>query len=419
MTRVRIEKADKKAKGTIRLSGSKSISNRVLIIRALCDQDFEISNLSDSDDTKTLLELLSSDASELDAHHAGTTFRFMTSYLASREGEQVLTGSQRMQERPIKALADALIAMGADITYINKEGYPPIKIGSPKRSLDNKISLSAGISSQYISSLLLIAPTLPEGLEITLIGDLVSRPYLEMTLRIMEYFGVKHSWDGDTIKVAPQSYVAKNFYVEADWSAASYYYIIAAMAEEIDLTLEGLSQDSLQGDSAIVDLGKSFGLETTYDGHSIRIQKGGDRTDFLEYNFIECPDIAQSICTMAAGTGINGLFTGLQTLKIKETDRIAALQAELAKVHVYLSKLPAKFSKKSGVEYYMLDGTIDGDEIAPTFDTYKDHRMAMAFGPLAMLFPIEINDHMVVTKSYPNYWKDLESLGFEISDVSF
>jgi len=418
MTRVRITKADKQAKGTIRLSGSKSISNRVLIIRALCDQDFEIDNLSDSDDTKTLLELLASDASELDAHHAGTTFRFMTSYLASRQGEQVLTGSERMQERPIKALADALIVMGADITYVNAEGYPPIKIGSPLRPLDNKISLPAGISSQYISSLLLIAPTLPQGLEITLIGDLVSRPYLEMTLRIMEYFGVQHSWVGDTIKVTPQAYVAKDFYVEADWSAASYYYIIAAMADEVDLTLEGLSQDSLQGDSAIVDLGRSFGLETTYDGHSIRIQKGGDKSDFLEYDFIECPDIAQSICTMAAGTGVNGLFTGLQTLKIKETDRIAALKKELAKVHVYLSKLPSKFSKKSGVEYYMLDGTIDGDEIAPTFDTYKDHRMAMAFGPLAMLFPIEINEHMVVTKSYPNYWKDLAKLGFEISEVS-
>jgi len=203
MTRVRITKADKQAKGTIRLSGSKSISNRVLIIRALCDQDFEIDNLSDSDDTKTLLELLASDASELDAHHAGTTFRFMTSYLASRQGEQVLTGSERMQERPIKALADALIVMGADITYVNAEGYPPIKIGSPLRPLDNKISLPAGISSQYISSLLLIAPTLPQGLEITLIGDLVSRPYLEMTLRIMEYFGVQHSWVGDTIKVTP------------------------------------------------------------------------------------------------------------------------------------------------------------------------------------------------------------------------
>jgi len=415
--KIRIHKEDKTAKGVIKLSGSKSISNRVLIIQALCDGDFKIDNLSDSDDTKTLQQLLASDDYTLDAHHAGTTFRFLTSYLAIKEGENILTGSERMQERPIKALSEALIKMGADISYEKNDGYPPLKIGTPKRELDNKISLPATISSQYISSLLLIAPCLENGLEISLVGDLVSRPYLEMTLRIMEYFGVNHSWEGDVIKVEKQDYIAKDFFVEADWSAASYYYIIGAMAEDVDITLEGLQEKSLQGDSAIVEISKSFGLSTTFDNDTLRIRKDGKKEEFFEYNFINCPDIAQSVSTMAAGTGISTLFSGLQTLKIKETDRIAALKQELGKVNVWLSKLPAKFSKKSEEEYYMQEGGIVSDDDAPVFATYKDHRMAMAFGPLGMLFPIEMEAPMVVTKSYPNYWEDLKKLGYKIEEI--
>ena len=418
MAKIRVSKTDQNAVGKIKLGGSKSISNRVLIIQALCEGKFEISNLSDSDDTKTLQSLLVSDTYELDAHHAGTTFRFLTSYLATREGEHILTGSDRMQERPIKALSEALIKMGADISYLGNDGYPPLKIGSPTKTMDRQISVSADISSQYLSSLLLVGPTLPEGIELTMIGDLVSRPYLEMTLRIMEHFGVSHTWEGQTITVAPQKYIAKDFFVEADWSAASYYYIIAAFAKEADITLIGLQKDSLQGDSAIAEIGNSFGLNTEYVDNSIRITKSGNPIEeFFEYDFISCPDIAQSVSTMAAGTGVSSLYTGLQTLRIKETDRIAALKAELAKVHVYLSKLPAKFSKKKDAEYYMQEGNIDGEEMAPTFATYKDHRMAMAFGPLAQLFPIEIEEHMVVTKSYPGYWEDLKRLGFEVEVV--
>ncbi len=415
MAKARITKKNKTAKGKIQLSGSKSISNRVLIIQALCDDDFDIENLSDSDDTKTLQGLLASDSYELDAHHAGTTFRFLTSYLATKEGENILTGSSRMQERPIGPLSEALIKLGSDITYVNNEGYPPLKIGSPKKPIDSKISLPANVSSQYISSLLLVAPTLPNGLEIQLIGDIVSRPYLEMTLRIMEYFGVNHTWEGQNIKVTPQKYVGKDFYVEADWSAASYYYIIAALADDADITLVGLQEESLQGDNAIAEISKSFGLSSEYGDNTVRITKSDVEVEsFFEYDFISCPDIAQSVSTMSAGVGISTLFSGLQTLKIKETDRIHALKVELAKVHVYLSKLPAKFSKNTEVEYYMQEGNIDGDEMAPTFATYKDHRMAMAFGPLAQLFPIEIEEYMVVTKSYPNYWEDLKTLGFEV-----
>lgn len=414
MGNVRISKESKNVTGSIKLSGSKSISNRVLIIQALCEGGFEITNLSDSDDTKTLQKLLVSEDSELDAHHAGTTFRFLTSYLASKEGGNVLTGSDRMQERPIKALTEALIEMGADISYMKNEGFPPLKIGSPFRELDSKIELSADISSQYISSLLLIAPTLSNGLEINLVGEIVSRPYLEMTLKIMEYFGVKHLWDGQTIKIQAQKYQAKDFYVEADWSAASYYYIIAAFCDHVDLTLKGLQKDSLQGDSAIATIGNSFGIATAFNKNEIRLTKSGNKaTDFFEYDFIKCPDIAQSVSTMAAGLGISVLFSGLQTLRIKETDRIAALQTELAKLQVYLSRLPEKFSKKSGIEYFMQEGKVKSEEQTSIFATYKDHRMAMAFAPLAVYFPIEMEDHMVVTKSYPNYWSDLASIGFE------
>ena len=418
MGKVRVSKENKKAIGKIKLSGSKSISNRVLIIRALCNEDFEIANLSDSDDTRTLEQLLSSDAYELDAHHAGTTFRFLTSYLAVSEGEKVLTGSDRMQERPIKALSDALIDMGADITYLKNEGYPPLKIGSPLRKLKSSIELSASISSQYISSLLLIAPTLPDGLEIHLEGDIVSRPYLEMTLKIMEYFGVEHTWEGKTIAVKAQEYKARDFYVEADWSAASYYYILAALADDVDLTLEGLQHDSLQGDSAITEIGKSFGIQTSFNGREIRLTKSENpASEYFEYDFIQCPDIAQSVSTMAAGLGTSVLFSGLQTLRIKETDRIAALQNELSKIQVFLSQLPQKFSKNSGVEYFLQEGKAASGEETPTFLTYKDHRMAMAFGPLALLFPIEVEEHMVVTKSYPEYWNDFKSLGYQIEET--
>lgn len=413
MSKVQISRPAIPLTGTIKLSGSKSISNRVLMIRAMCDVHFEIHNLSDSDDTKTLDHLLLSEEDVLDAHHAGTTFRFLTSYLATHDGAQTLTGSARMQERPIGALVDALRSIGANIQYKNETGYPPLVISAPSAPLGHKISLPADISSQYISSLLLVAPTLPHGLEISLIGDIVSLPYLQMTLNIMEYFGVQHTWVGQTIKVARQSYVAKDFYVEADWSAASYYYIMAAIAEDADIYLSGLLEDSLQGDSAMAEIAESFGLQTTYHDQQIRITKSRDKPEeFFEYDFISCPDIAQSVSTMAAATGVSGLFSGLQTLRIKETDRIAALQTELAKVHVFLSKLPPRFSKDTGVEYYMQEGNIDGDEMPPTFATYKDHRMAMSLTPLAMLFPIEIEDHMVVTKSYPGFWEDLSSLGF-------
>lgn len=344
-------------------------------------------------------------ASTYDAGAAGTTFRFMTAYLAMQEGTQILTGSARMKQRPIGVLANALNELGAHIEYLEKEGYPPLKIHSPKHLGERKeLSISAGTSSQYISALLMIAPTLPQGLELTLVGKIVSRPYIEMTLNLMQYFGVSHSWDGQTIRVAPQAYQAKEFTVEADWSAASYPYIIAAFSDELDLQLNGLFQESVQGDSALVDMMTQFGIQTTYNAEGIHLSKSGNPpTNSFEYDFLRCPDLAQSIAVLCGGLGINAHFKGLETLRIKETDRIAALQTELAKVQVVVEAIGDEEMKISGKAIFAN---------TPVFDTYEDHRMAMAFAPFALFDTVQIAEPMVVVKSYPNYYEHLETLGF-------
>ena len=408
-----ISKKDKKIHGDITLDGSKSISNRVLMIQKMCDTAFDIKALSTSKDTRTLEKLLAQrDNTVFDAGHAGTTFRFMTAYLALQNGTQILTGSERMQQRPIGKLVTALNALGADIEYTEKEGYPPLKINSPRAFDKNEYTISADTSSQYITALLLIAPTLPNGLKLTLEGTIVSRPYIDMTLDLMGYFGVVHTWEGQTIHVAPQKYIAKSITVEADWSAASYYFALAAFSDDLDLQLNGLFEKSMQGDAQIVQFGKEFGIHSEFNEKGIRLTRSNEEvTPLFEADFITCPDIAQTLAVMCGGTGIQGLFTGLETLFIKETDRIAALKQELEKVGVTFSKLPKKFSKKIPKDYFMVSDKAIFNDI-PVFDTYDDHRMAMAFAPLAMFHEIEINDPEVVVKSYPNFWKDLEKLGF-------
>ena len=410
-----ISAPDKIIKGTITLTGSKSIANRVLLIRALSGFHFDIENMSESDDSKTMTALLASQEFTLDAHHAGTTYRFLTAYLALREGENILTGSDRMKQRPIGPLVTALRQLGADITYIETEGYPPLRIGSPAQMNKNEVSVPGDISSQYLSALLMVGPMLPHGLKLHITGELVSRPYLEMTLSIMAFFGVSHDWTENTITVSKQTYIPKDYFVEADWSAASYYYSIAALADEADITLIGLHEDSLQGDSAIALIANKFGVNSTFQQNEVRLVKERNNapTSFLEYDFIKQPDIAQTVFTMCAGKGINGLFTGLQTLYIKETDRIAAFKKELAKVEVYLSKVPDKFKKNSIGEYHMIEGKANLSSL-PIFETYNDHRMAMALAPLALIGKIQVNDASVVSKSYPGFWKDLEKLGFKI-----
>lgn len=417
-----ISKSDKKIIGNITLDGSKSISNRALIIRALSGQDFSIQKISTSKDTRTLDKLLAefknqkeNETVELNTGHAGTTFRFLTGYLATQKGTQILTGSKRMLERPIGILVDALKKLGANIEFLGKEGYPPLRIGEQKNDFQNsKLTIAANTSSQYISSLLMLAPTLPNGLELTLDGKIVSVPYIQMTLKLMEEFGVKNSWKGNVIKISPQKYQGKEFVIEADWSAASYYYSLAVLADEVDLQLNGLFEKSTQGDSAVVKRGEDFGITTTFNETGLHLKKSGKApTKVFEYDFLECPDIAQTLAVICGGLGTMGLFTGLDTLSIKETDRIAALQNELQKVQVFFSKLPPKFSKKSDKTFYMTEGKAIFQN--PTFETYEDHRMAMAFAPLALLGKINVENPMVVEKSYPNFWKDLEQLGFEIN----
>jgi len=409
-----IKKPNRNIKGEINLTTSKSLSNRALIIRALSGEDFPIHKLAASKDTETLLDLLSSEATTLDTGAAGTTFRFMTAYLALQEGTQILTGSERMKQRPIGGLVEALNELGADIEYMEKEGYPPLKIKTPNDFSSNKLSISAGTSSQFISALLMIAPTLSNGLELTLDGKIVSRSYIEMTLRLMEYFGVSHQWKDNVITIRPQKYKGREYTVEADWSAASYHYAFAAFADELDLQVNGLTDQKIQGDAILPEIMERFGIKTTYNEKGLHLSKTGDAPKpMFEWDFILCPDIAQTLAVICGGLGVHGLFTGLETLSIKETDRIAAVRDELAKVQVWFSKLPPKFSKKSDKEFFMIENkaVVEG----PTFPTYEDHRMAMAFAPLAMLGTIHIDEPMVVVKSYPKFYEDMELLGFEVN----
>ncbi len=341
MQKIQITHPSRKLQGEITLPGSKSIANRSLIIRALCGEDFEIENLSSAKDTQNLIELLASKEEILDAGPAGTTFRFMTAYLSLQEGTRILTGSERMKQRPIGVLVEALKGLGADIEYLENEGYPPLKIHSPK-SLGqvSEISMAADISSQYISALLMIAPTLPKGLQINFQGEPVSLPYIRMTLRMMEYFGIKYQEGKTSIRVFPGRYKARPFKVEADWSAASYYFSLAALANEADVQVNGLFEESHQGDSVMAEIGKSFGLQTAFNTKGIRITKQKTEIDsHFSWDFTECPDIAQTVAVICGGLGISAEFSGLKTLRIKETDRISALRIELAKVGVQVTEL--------------------------------------------------------------------------------
>jgi 3-phosphoshikimate 1-carboxyvinyltransferase len=404
---------EKILKGTITLAGSKSISNRVLIIQALCEQPIPIEALANANDTSLLAHLLKSEEEVLDAGPAGTTFRFMTAFLSLRGGKRILTGSERMKQRPIKVLVEALRKLGASISYLENEGFPPLQITSGSISGNNKISIPADTSSQYISALLLIAPLLPGGLSLELSGNIVSKPYIEMTLGLMAYFGVTHHWENQMIVIREQPYHAKPFIVEADWSAASYYYALAALSDYADIYLNGLFENSLQGDSALIEMFRPFGVKTTFTGNGIRLLK--EKTVYptsLQYDFILCPDLAQTLVVLCAGLGVKGSFSGLETLRIKETDRIQALENEISKGACHISPLPALRSNAGNV--FEVSGKFIADK-TPVFNTYEDHRMAMAFAPLALLMPIEIEDPQVVIKSYPDFWNDLQKLGLQIN----
>ncbi len=404
-------------KGKIQLDGSKSISNRVLIVRAICDSDFPIEHLSTSDDTTTLQTLLRSDDEVLDAGAAGTTYRFLTAFLAlSTSRTRILTGSERMLQRPIGPLVESLRNLGARIDYIGQAGFPPLRIHPPHLSKAQKsLTIPASTSSQFISALLLCSPLLPGGMELRLTGELVSKPYVEMTRAIMKHFGVESEWSEQGIWVPPQEYHPRPFVVEADWSAASYYYAMVAIAREGELQLGGLFKDSLQGDAIVANMMEKLGVGTEYVNGSVRIFKTGrSPVPFFEYDFLPCPDLAQTFAVTCAALGVRGLFTGLETLRIKETDRIEALKHELARVGVLLTSLPARFSKKSTKRFFSLEGKASVDNVL-RFKTWDDHRMAMALAPLALLGPVVIEEPGVVSKSYPAFWEDLQKIGFRCS----
>lgn len=409
MGQVELQAPTSPINGTISLSGSKSLSNRALIIQALSEQDFDISNLASAKDTQILKKLLNQTEGEFDAGHAGTTFRFMTSYLAFQNGSQILTGSERMKLRPIGSLVEALNEIGANIEYLDQEGFPPLKVHSPKQEIENEISLKADVSSQFISSLALIAPTLEHGLTIRMEGDVVSKSYIQMTLGMMEYFGVSSDWKENSIHISHQKYFGKPITIEGDWSSASYLYGIVALSEGSSIQIKNLFDDSLQGDSAIQEIMSNLGVKTCFEDDGIKISSEKTTLEKFEYDFILQPDLVQTISVVNAIKGIPSYFTGTRTLQIKETERVTALQRELSKTGISIESIKENsFQQKSKAQF----------EEKLSFETYDDHRMAMALSLLSFISPTIINDPKVVVKSYPSFWNDLEQLGFVVTSLS-
>jgi len=374
----------------IDLPASKSISNRLLIIQALCKQEFVITNLSNSNDTKALQKALKATATTIDVGAAGTSFRFLTAYLSTLVGNRfILTGSDRMKERPIKELVDALLELGVEIKYLEKSGFPPLAILGADIT-ENKVNIDGKISSQFISALLLIAPTLKNGIKLKISGEIVSKPYIIMTLKLMEEFGISHTWQENTIEIKPQKYSAKDYNIEADWSAASFWYEISSLSINCNITLNGLTENSIQGDRKVMELFKNLGVQTKFENGSIILTKTEENDISKEINLINTPDLYQPLkCTFFA-KNLTTKLLGLQTLKDKETNRIKAVKKELLNL-------------------------ITTKEIT----TYKDHRMAMSFAPLCLKYDtLQINDVEVVDKSYPNFWNDLKEGGFIITPLT-
>ncbi len=406
---IKISNSEKKIKGNIRITGSKSESNRLLLLQALYPQ-ITIANLSNSDDSDVMQKALSSKEAVADIHHAGTAMRFLTAFFATREGRDVvLTGSKRMTERPIKILVDALRQLGAGITYTAAEGYPPLHIKGKKLE-KNKVSMQANVSSQYISALLLIAPKLENGLELTLEGKITSVPYIKMTLALLGEIGVVSSFEGNVIRVSPKPEIDPvTLTVESDWSSASYFYSIAALCDEgTEIKLSAYKASSLQGDSVLAELYRAFGVHTGFEDNTITLTKthaAPERT--ISFDLSNAPDIAQTIAVTCFGMGIGCHLTGLHTLKIKETDRLEALYTELHKLGADI--------RVTDAELFLEPSKTIHENVA--IPTYNDHRMAMAFAPLGLKVPLIIEEAEVVSKSYPDFWNDMEKLHFQVTPV--
>lgn len=404
-----IKAPDAPIRTSIHLPASKSISNRALILNALSYSPYDVANLSDCDDTRLMVEALTSNDCHFDVGAAGTTMRFLTAFLSKIVGEWTLTGSERMKNRPIKVLVDALHKLGARIEYMEKEGYPPLRIfGSALQG--GEITMAGNVSSQYISAILMIAPLTEKGVTLHLEGEIISKPYIHITLSLMEAFGVKAVWTGQTIRVAPGEYRPVRFTVESDWSAASYWYQIMALSPGSEIELPGLFKNSLQGDAAGARLFSRLGVSTTYTDRGVMLRPNGKRCEKLVYHFVNEPDLAQTFVVSCVLLNVPFRFTGLQSLKIKETDRLEALKTELCKLGYVLTD-----SHDSVLEW---NGQRCDPDPHPVIATYEDHRMALAFAPAALLLPggIEIARPEVVSKSYPYYWEDLKKAGFILEE---
>ena len=404
---VALQKSKIDSKSVVIITGSKSESNRLLLLQALYPE-IKIKNLSNSDDSKLMQIALQSSQNIIDIHHAGTAMRFLTAFFTTQnQRDIVLTGSSRMQERPIQILVEALQQLGADICYDKEEGFPPLKIKG-KQLTKNKVTLKANVSSQYISALLLIAPKLKNGLELTLEGKITSVPYIQMTLSLLNEIGVKTSFNGNFIKIESKKDFPKpkTLTIESDWSSASYFYSIVALSPiGTQIKLSYYKDNSLQGDSVLSEIYKEFGVQTIFENNSIKLIKENQNIEPKTFNLSNAPDIAQTIAVTCFGLGVECFLTGLHTLKIKETDRLLALKNEIEKlggdVKITEDSLHLSVSKvfKDNIEV----------------ETYNDHRMAMAFAPLAIKTPLVIKDADVVSKSYPDFWNDLKDVGFHWS----
>lgn len=404
---ITLQKSSIAKQSSIQITGSKSESNRLLLLQALYP-GISLSNISNSDDSQLMTNALASTSEIIDIHHAGTAMRFLTAFLAVQEGKEVvITGSKRMKERPMKILVEALQELGADITYTENDGFPPLKIIGKK--LDKqKVSLKANVSSQYISALLLIASKLENGLELTLEGEITSVPYINMTLSLLDEIGVESSFANNVITVKPNNKdVSQSLTVESDWSSASYYFSIAALSEiGTEITISSYKENSLQGDSCLVEIYKHFGVTSKFTKNSVTLKKESSNTNPLELDLKNAPDIAQTIAVTCFALGMSCNMIGLHTLKIKETDRLVALKTEIEKLGgaVEITDKSLHLSASTTIKEFV------------SIATYNDHRMAMAFAPLALKTPIVIEDAMVVSKSYPTFWNDLKAIGFQITE---
>ena len=401
MELLKLDKVEKVG-GDIKITGSKSESNRLLILQQFYP-NLKIENLSNSDDSQLMQQALSSNSNEINIGHAGTAMRFLTAYFSVKENaEIVLTGSHRMKNRPIKILVDALKELGANIEYLEKEGYAPLKIVG-KQLKKNTIEIEGSVSSQYISALLLIAPTLKNGLQLKFKGEVTSIPYIKMTLKLLEELDIEYTWNERVIIVKPKSVIEdKKIVVESDWSSASYYYSLVSLNPYSEVTLSSYKKESLQGDSVLAGIYENLGVETTYNNNSITLKNSGilNASKLLNLNLVSAPDIAQTIVVTCFGLGIECFLTGLHTLKIKETDRLVALKNEIEKL---------------GGEVVITNNTLHlkkTKEIIKnvSVSTYNDHRMAMAFAPLATKVSLQIEEANVVSKSYPTFWEDFEKV---------